>query len=114
MKIYLEVKDSHKNILRNMLGYQDWIKIKNQNLKGRLRSIKRTKGLVDGKVGFDDEHRGSGDGGFGENVTSLSVENGVDSSHSVLWALDFDKIDLKTNVLPNTIGPERKDRDEIQ
>ena len=64
MKIYLLVNDSHKNTLRNMLGCQYWMKIKNVNLKGQLRSIKRTKGLVDGKVGFDDEHRGSSDGGF--------------------------------------------------
>lgn len=84
------------------------------NQKGWWKSIERTKGLVDGKVGFDDEHRGSGDGGFGENVTSLSVENGVDSSHSVLWALDFDEIDLKTNVLFNIIVQDRKDRDETQ
>jgi len=52
-----------------------------------------TERLVDGEVGFDDEHGGSDDGGLGEDVASLSVEDGVDASHGVFWALDLDEVD---------------------
>lgn len=52
-----------------------------------------TEGLVDWEVSSDHEHGSSGDGFFGEDVSSLSVEDGVDSTHGGFWALDLDEVD---------------------
>jgi len=52
-----------------------------------------TEGLVDWEVSSDHEHGSSGDGFFGEDVSSLSVEDGVDSTHGCFWALDLDEVD---------------------
>lgn len=52
-----------------------------------------TEGLVDWEVSSDHEHGSSGDGFFGEDVSSLSVEDGVDAAHGVFWALDLDEVD---------------------
>lgn len=52
-----------------------------------------TEGLVDWEVSSDHEHGSSGDGFFGEDVSSLSVEDGVDTTHGGFWALDLDEVD---------------------
>jgi len=52
-----------------------------------------TEGLVDWEVSFDHEHGSSGDGFFSEDVSSLSVEDGVDTTHGGFWALDLDEVD---------------------
>lgn len=52
-----------------------------------------TEGLIDGQVGLDLEHRGTRGLLFLENVTTLSVEDGVDTTHSLFWALDLDQVD---------------------
>jgi len=52
-----------------------------------------TEGLVDWEVSFHHEHGSSGDGFFSEDVSSLSVEDGVDTTHGGFWALDLDEVD---------------------
>merc|ERR1719259_181819 len=52
-----------------------------------------TEGLIDGQVGLDLEHRGTRGLLFLEDVTTLSVEDGVDTTHGLFWALDLDQVD---------------------
>ena len=54
---------------------------------------KLTEGFVDWQVGLDLEHWGSWGLFFSEDVTSLSVQDGVDATHGLFWTLDFDKVD---------------------
>ena len=54
---------------------------------------KLTEGFVDWQVGLDLEHWGSWGLFFSEDVTSLSVQDGVDTTHGLFWTLDFDKVD---------------------
>lgn len=53
----------------------------------------KTEGLIDGQVGLDLEHRGTRGLLFLEDVTTLSVEDGVDTTHGLFWALDLDQVD---------------------
>ena len=62
-------------------------------IETRRLSRKLTEGLIDGQVGLDLEHRGTRGLFFLEDVTTLSVEDGVDTTHGLFWALDLDQVD---------------------
>ena len=59
----------------------------------RQRLIKLTEGFVDRQVSLDLEHWGSWSLFFSEDVTSLSVQDRVDTTHGLLWTLDLDQVD---------------------
>jgi hypothetical protein len=52
-----------------------------------------TEGLVDWQVGLDSEQWSTWTLFLGDDLTSLLVEDGVDTTNGVLWALDLDKED---------------------
>jgi len=52
-----------------------------------------TEGLHDGEIGFDHVHGRSLDLLVLEHVTSLSVQDAVDATDGLLWALDFNQVD---------------------
>lgn len=52
-----------------------------------------SEGLVDGQVGLDVEEWGTWSLLLREDHTSLLVQHSVDSSHSLLWALNLDQED---------------------
>ena len=54
---------------------------------------KLTEGFVDWQVGLDLEHWCTGSLFLLENVTSLSVQDRVDTTHGLLWTLDLDQVD---------------------
>lgn len=60
---------------------------------GRAEIGRETEGLVDREVSLDGEERSTGTLLFGEDVTTSSSEDTIDTTHGLLWDLDFDQED---------------------